>query len=724
MRVAAEYPLNALHALHLTQATQLDTHDQADAIAAEAAEGAPSGALPAAQLAALADEFIATLTALRELGQHEQAEAVARQMTLMLPEHAYGWQALGSALLQQGRADAARGPLERADELLPAAARPAPTAAEQERVVTLLKNGRTAEAAKAAHDLTERYAHHALGWRVLGLARVALTQIDEAIDPLRRARELDPRDYDAILTLTDILRHTGKVIEAEREARHLTQLAPERVEGHCVLGMALNQQFRCDEAEMVVRRALEIAPADTRVLATLGSILLQLGRIEEARDMFGQALEIDPDFSMVRSNLLFAMSHDEAADEQELMAQHRRFGSLLEDKLRAYRKPHKNVRKPQRGLQVGFVSGDLYDHAVASFFAPVLHYLACERDLTLHAYYNNTVEDRVSQQLREHFASWTPVAHMSDAALDNKIRADGIDILIDLSGHTGFNRLPVFARKPAPIQASWIGYPATTGMRTMDYYFADRFFVTPGEVENQFVEKIAYLPASAPFVPADVAPPINRLPALANGYVTFGSFNRMSKLRPAVIKLWAQLLHAVPTARMLIGGVPEDGYTKLVDWFEQEGIDRTRLESHPRLQMRAYLQQHHAVDICLDAFPYAGGTTTFHAAWMGVPTLTLPGRSAASRGGAAIMSHLALERFIASDPADFVERGVDWASNLSTLAELRAHMRERCARSAYFQPEVVAEGMSRALRLMWQRWTEGKPPVAFDSSLPQGQEVL
>ncbi len=140
--------------------------------------------------------------------------------------------------------------------------------------------------------------------------------------------------------------------------------------------------------------------------------------------------------------------------------------------------------------------------------------------------------------------------------------------------------------------------------------------------------------------------------------------------------------------------------------------------------MRDYLQQHHAVDVCLDAFPYAGGTTTLHAAWMGVPTLTLPGRSAASRGGAAITSPLALESFIASDPVDFVEKGVDWANNLSTLAELRARMRERCARSAYFRPEVVAEGMSRALRLMWQRSTEGKPPVAFDPSLPPGQEVL
>ncbi|WP_408532371.1 O-linked N-acetylglucosamine transferase family protein [Paraburkholderia fungorum] len=720
MRVAAEYPLDALHALHLTRPTQLDERDQAGAVAIAAAEGAPSGALTPAQVAALADEFIATLAALRELGQHEQAEAVARQMTMMVPEHAYGWQALGSALLQQGRADAARGPLERADELLPAAARPVPTADEQKQVVALYKSGRTTEAATMAQGLTERYTHHALGWRVLGLARAAEAQFDEAIDPLRRARESDPHDFDVILTLADVLRHQGRAAEAEREARHLTELAPERIEGYCVLGLALQLQERNDEAEVIVRRALEIAPGDTRVLATLASILLRLGRLAEARDICDRALKIDPGMTAVRSNLLFAMTHDEAVDDQALLAQHRLFGKLVEDKLRVYRKPHPNLREPQRCLRVGFVSGDLYAHAVASFLAPVLHYLAREPGLTLHAYYNNTVDDSVSQQLRAQFASWTPVAHMSDAALDEKIRADRIDILIDLSGHTGLNRLPVFARKPAPIQASWIGYPATTGMRTMDYYFADRFFVPPGEPENQFVENIVHLPASAPFVPADVAPPINRLPALANGYVTFGSFNRMSKLRPAVIKLWAQLLHAVPTARMLIGGVPEDGYNKLVDWFEQEGIDRTRLESRPRLQMRVYLQQHHAVDICLDAFPYAGGTTTLHAAWMGVPTLTLPGGSAASRGGAAIVSHLALEGFIASDPADFIEKGVDWANNLSTLAELRANMRERCARSAYFQPGVVAEGMSRALRLMWQRWTEGKPPVAFDP----GQEVL
>ncbi|WP_242540437.1 O-linked N-acetylglucosamine transferase, SPINDLY family protein [Trinickia mobilis] len=641
----------------------------------------------------------------------------------MLPGHAFGWQALGSALLQQGRADAARGPLERAAELLPAAARPAPTAAEHKRVVTLFKNGRTAEAANVAQGLTERYAHHPLGWRVLGLARAGQAQFDEALAALRRARELDPHDYDAILALADILRHKGHTAEAEREARHLTELAPERIEGHCVLGLALNLQYRYDESEVAVRRALEIDPADSRVLATLGFILLQLGRLAEARDVCSRALELDPDLNTVRSNLLFVTSHDETADVQAMLAQHRLFGELVEDKCRAYRKPHKNVRDPQRRLRVGFVSGDLYAHAVASFFAPVLHHLSREPGLTLHAYYNNTVEDNISQQLREKFASWTPVADLSDDALDKKIRADGIDILIDLSGHTGLNRLPVFARKPAPIQASWLGYPATTGMRTVDYYFADHLLVPPGEAEQQFVEKIVYLRATASFVPSDAAPPINRLPALANGHVTFGSFNRLTKLRPPVVKLWAQLLHAIPAARMLLGGVPDEGYRKLVEWFEQEGIDRARLESRPRLPSRVYLQQHHAVDICLDTFPYSGGTTTLHAAWMGVPTLTLPGRTAASRGGEMVMSNLGLGEFIASDPADFVKKGVDLANNLAGLAELRASMRERCARSTYFQPEVVAEGMSRALRLMWQHWTAGLPPTRLDVSQPTHQEA-
>jgi len=319
------------------------------------------------------------------------------------------------------------------------------------------------------------------------------------------------------------------------------------------------------------------------------------------------------------------------------------------------------------------------------------------------------------QRLRPYFAHWHPVATLTDAELAELIRKDSIDILIDLSGHTGYNRLLAFARKPAPLQVSWMGFPGTTGLSAMDYYFADRFLLPEGNLDRQFTEKIVRLPANAPFMPFETAPPVNPLPALKNGYITFGSFNRMSKLNRASIALWSQLLRAIPDSHMLLAGMPQDEkYEGLIEWFTQEGIARHRLHLHPRSVMDTYLILHHQVDICLDTFPYNGGTTTLHALWMGIPTLTLTSDSAAGRSGAAILGHVGLDTFIAHDAADFVQKGRDASNDITTLADIRAGLRDRFSRSAMGQPAVIAAGVSGALRIMWQRWCAGLPTESFE----------
>jgi predicted O-linked N-acetylglucosamine transferase (SPINDLY family) len=368
-------------------------------------------------------------------------------------------------------------------------------------------------------------------------------------------------------------------------------------------------------------------------------------------------------------------------------------------------------------LRIGFVSPDLCNHAVASFIEPVLAHLSRYPQLSLHAYYNNIIEDAVTQRLRGYLAHWHPISGISDTALAQKIRADGIDILIDLSGHTGKNRLLTFARKPAPVQASWMGYPGTTGLNAVDYYLADRFFLPPGKFSSQFTEKIVRLPANAPFLPSIEASSVNDLPALSNGHVTFGSFNRPSKINRSVIALWSQLLRALPNSRMLLGGMPEeDKYGTLIEWFVEEGIAPDRLDFHIRSDMQCYLALHHQVDICLDTFPYNGATTTLHALWMGVPTLTLAGHTTASRQGAATLGHVGLEAFVAHDAEDFVQKGISWTSDLAELSNIRTGLRERFAKSAMNQPALIAAGLQRALRIMWQRWCEGLPPALIDAS--------
>jgi protein O-GlcNAc transferase len=233
--------------------------------------------------------------------------------------------------------------------------------------------------------------------------------------------------------------------------------------------------------------------------------------------------------------------------------------------------------------------------------------------------------------------------------------------------------------------------------------------------DSQFTEKLVYLPALAPFLPDKKAPSVNSLPALSNGYVTFGTFNRISKLSRSAIALWCRLMRALPDARIVLGGMPQDGsYNLLVDWFACEGVVRERLSFYKRCDTSDYLALHHQVDMCLDTFPYTGGTTTNYALWMGVPTLTLAGDTPPGRQGAANLGHVGLEGFVAEDAADFERKGLFWAGDLVELAGVRAGLRERCEQSPVRRPEVIAAGVESALRTMWQRWCAGLPTESFE----------
>jgi len=302
-----------------------------------------------------------------------------------------------------------------------------------------------------------------------------------------------------------------------------------------------------------------------------------------------------------------------------------------------------------------------------------------------------------------------------DADLAEKICSDGIDILIDLSGHTAYNRLPVFARKPAPLQASWIGYPGTTGLESMDYFFCDKRWLPQGQFASQFTEKLAYLPATAAFQPETTAPAVSELPALHNGYVTFGSFNRMDKVNRATIQIWAQVLRAVPDARMLLGNVTGDeNKQRVIDWFEHAGVAVERLDLRPRSDMATYLALHSEVDVCLDTLPYGGGTTVYHALWMGVPTVTLAGSTPASRQATCILGHCGLDEFVCDDVESFVRKSILTASSVDVLSTIRTGMRERVLTSPLGQPALVAKGLERALRMMWERWCAELPAQSLD----------
>jgi predicted O-linked N-acetylglucosamine transferase (SPINDLY family) len=529
----------------------------------------------------------------------------------------------------------------------------------------------------------------------------------------RKALRLNSDDAAAHAGLGDTLRSCKRLDEAETAYRRALDLSPGDIETEHALGLTLNEAGRHGKALAIFRKVLCANPDSIGAMSNFAQTLLSLGRMDEAEAVLSEALRRQPNCAALHSNLLYLLTLS-SSDQQAVFAEHVRFGERFGAPWRARWPAHANTRDSKRPIKVGFVSADFYNHAVSSFIAPILPHLSAHPGLELHAYYNGSIEDDSTRSLRASFAHWHPVVQLSDDALAEAIRVDGIDILIDLSGHTGYNRLPMFAQKPAPVQASWIGYPNTTGLDAIDYYLCDRWLLPPGLADAVFTEKLVRLCAIAAFQPFATAPSVNTLPAQANGYMTFGSFNRANKINRDTVALWSRLLRAAPTSRMLMGSILESDFCdSFAGWFEEEGIAPARIEFHGRASMEAYLALHHRVDLCLDTFPYNGGTTTNHALWMGVPTLTLAGQNARDRAGVAILSQVGMQAFVAADRDDFVARGVYWASHPDELAALRASLRERVAHTAARRPENVAAGLALALRVMWHRWCSGLPPASF-----------
>jgi protein O-GlcNAc transferase len=667
------------------------------------------GKVKAAESSAPTSRELGLIRQLVEGGSDIQAEAEAEKLTIRYPQSSLAWELLSVVLERQGKTDASIQAIQSAVSLSPAGAE------VRFNLANLLRlNDRLAEAETCYREALAIKPDYGDAHLNLGITLKAEGRAEQAELCYRRALQIDPDNVPAHSNLAIVLWHLGQLDEAESHYRRAIEIEPNRAELHSNLASLLIRRGRLAESEASCRAALLLKPGLSEAWNNLGDTLQTAGRNREAIDAYRRAIQIKSSYPEAHSNLLFCLSHDESLAPERLLAAHVEFGRHFEAPVRALWPLHGNSRDPDRRLNVGFVSGDLREHAVAFFLEPLLPHLAGHSGLSLHAYSNSFIEDAVTLRLRGSFARWRRIADIPEPALAAQIQADAIDILIDLSGHTNGNRLLTFARKPAPVQASWIGYPGTTGLEAMDYYLGDRFFLPFAGFASQFTEKIVHLPAVSPFLPAQEAPPVNPLPALTNGYLTLASFNRPGKLSRAVIGLWSRLLVAVPDARMLIGALPLDGdHSTLLKWFADEGVGAERLRLLPRSSMPEYLARHHQVDFCLDAFPYGGCTTTSHALWMGVPTLSAEGATPAGREGTTFLNHLGLEDFIAADANDFVRKGLALASQPDRLARLRAGLRERLECSALGHPEAIAEGLACALRKMWRRWCAGLPPEAF-----------
>lgn len=620
--------------------------------------------------------------------------------------------------------------------------------------VALRAQRRPAEAIAAYRRALALRPDYAQAHFNLGNALKDEGRLPEATAAFERAAALNPQDFVACNNLGNVLKEQGRIAEAIATYGRALSLNAGYVEAHANLAVALRDEERHAEAVSSCRRALALRPDHAAAHRNLGGLLRDQGRLTEARASFQQALALDPGDAGAHANFanllvdegradaaaesyqraLALQPHDMAAHSGLLMSQHYRTdispAAHLAEALRfgerfdglASRRDFPNDRTPARRLRIGYVSGDFREHPVGYFLPNALE-AHDRRAVQIFCYANDAKVDAVTERLKRATDGWRAIAGMADAEAAALIAQDEIDILVDLSGHTAKNRLRLFALRPAPVQASWLGYFGTTGLAAIDYLVMDATAVQPGE-ERWYREAIARLPHGRfCYAPPRDAPAVAPPPSRLRGHVTFGSFNNLAKLNAHVVRLWAEVLNAVPDARLVLKwrSLDDEGVRRrLADAFTAAGVAEGRLELRgfsPHLDM---LAQYADIDIALDPLPFGGGLTSCEALWMGAPIVTLAGDRPAGRQTAAFLDSIGFGDGVARSLPEYVARAAALAADPVRLADMRAGARQRMARSPLCDGALFAPALEAAFRQMWIRWCAGEPARSFDAPSPAG----
>ena len=577
----------------------------------------------------------------------------------------------------------------------------APPLSECEQLVALFDAGRFAEVQSRAQSLSSHYPQSGFVWHMLGCALELQGQ--DGLSALQKATQLLPGDAGAHNNLGAALNDRGQLDGAVASYHRALALNPDYAEAHYNLGNAQTDLGQLHDAVASYRRALAIKPDHAAAHSNLGNAQKNLGHLDEAVTSYRRALEINPDFADAHSNLLLAMHYSDRYSPAEIFAGHLAFARQFEQPLKACWQPHKNSIEAHRRLKVGYVSPDFRQHSVAYFIEPVL----AQHDkgnVEVTCYDNFPRHDAVTGRIRQHADHWVDCARFSDEQLAAQIRSDGIDILVDLAGHTAGNRLLTFARKPAPVQVTWLGYPATTGLAAIDYRLTDHQADPVGMTEPLNSETLWRLPGLFwCYRPHANSPPvIDHPPSADQGYLTFGSFNNLAKLNDTVLRLWAQILARLPTARLLLKIKAIDQpivRTATQARLQRLGIPLERLMLAPHSD--DYLNDYNQLDVALDTIPFNGGTTSMDALWMGVPFITLAGNSCISRMGVTLLTQAGLPELIAETPQAYVDLAVRLATEPAWLRALRHQLRQRVSHSPLLAEAAFTHQLEAAYRGMW-----------------------
>ncbi len=578
--------------------------------------------------------------------------------------------------------------------------------------VMLSAQGNT-EGAKAAYKAAiNADSRHAHAHNNLGVIQLENNDYKAAIEYFRQALQADPNlvishfNLGKALIELNFFEHAAQFLQRARELGATPELPMFEILDH--LGGALRGAMQLTQAEAVLREAMDLASDAGGPLLGLGCVLIDQGRIEEGVDALQEIAEANPDNDPTFSTYLMALNYDPSLAVDDVLEAHRTWGAAAP----SAGAKHSNIVDPNRRLRVGVVSPDLHRHSVAYFIEPFFRQRdRDEVELFVYSHLPDHQEDDVTARLRGLADRWTSIRTLTDDELAALVREHEVDILIDLAGHTDNNRLGLFKRSAAPVQISYLGYPNTTGLEVMNYRLTDGVADPSGFSEAQHVENLLRLDGGfLCYNPDDNAPPVGPGPAYAKGYVTFGSFNNISKIGEPTVTLWAEVLRRVPNSRLLLkhSAFADEGVQRRYStMFEQHGVDMQRLSFMPRTPtLESHLAQYGNIDIALDTPHYNGATTTCEALWMGVPVVTYPGDRHAARVGASILHHAGLDELIAADADGYVELAVGLAQDLPRLNQLRTSLRDMLRRSSLCNGKRFNRALGRSLRVAWRAWCE------------------
>jgi predicted O-linked N-acetylglucosamine transferase (SPINDLY family) len=602
--------------------------------------------------------------AYKAVGDVDSAIGQYRRCIAIRPDLAAAHCFLGIVLLVKGVEDEGFAELSRAIEL-----RPDYAEAYNAKGVALRRIGRTEDAIKEFHQAISIRPIYADAYNNLGGAFADLHRSEDAMEAYRRALEIQPDFPEALYNLaTSLLAHG-----------------------------------RLDESIALNRRALELKPDLVPSLGNLATALKHAGQMDEALECHRRALAIKPD-PIVADNLLLAVYFHPGYSPAQIRQEHDRWNRAFAAPLARNISAHTNDRRPDRQLKIAYISPDFREHPVGRFMLALLSHHDRER-YEITCYSDVRREDAMTHKLKSFVDRWEDVTALSDESLAKKIEDDRIDVLVDLTMHLEYNRMFVFARKPAPVQVTYLAYAGTTGLDTIDYRFSDPFLDPADSDGSVYSEKTFRLPRTYwCYPPTAEAPAPNGLPALKAGHISFGCLNNFAKVTRPTLDMWQALLHGVPKSTLTLF-CPDGGARRRTrDFFASQGIDPERLRFVRLAPLSQYFSLYHHIDIALDPFPYCGGTTSCDALYMGVPLVTRTGQTAVSRGGLSILANLGLTDLITDSSEQYVQFATDLAGNLSRLSDLRATLRGRMENSPLMDAPQFARDVEAAYRKMWETW--------------------